>query len=184
MIDVDLSPNSPDIRKLKWQARSNIKFRTIIEALKIYYGHKDEFGTVLKSRGWEDLGFGYYKRCMAKNSIVVKFPKELYYDQCLDERKKEIAREYDQWINPPSIDFRKYLPRTYVLIDGIFLIQDRVLGKCIYDPNYGYNVCTCLSEVESLAATYDLQDYYQNHGHTLKGNIKFFDSVWNRWRKI
>ena len=191
MIDIDLSKDSSDLRKLRRQARSNIKFEVIVEALKVYYNHRDKwdpifYSAALKSREWENIGAGLYKECFAKGSIVVKFPRGSYYAEYADERRKELAREYDQWFNPPSPEFRKYLPRSYALIDETILIQDRVLGKCVREFNIdrGYETCNQISKVEALAATYMLQDYYQNHGHTLKGNIKFFDSVWGRWRDI
>jgi len=191
MIDVNLSPGSTDIRKLRRLARSKIKFDTIKEVLVIYNEYKENwspgyFASILNDNGWEHIGDGLYKECWGKNSIVVKFSREIYHQKNSDEATKELAREYDQYFNPECSGLRKYLPKIYAFIDNTILIQDRILGKCISDFNIqrGYKTCTRISEVEKIAVTYNLQDYYQNHGHTSKGNIKFFDSVWFRWRKI
>jgi hypothetical protein len=186
MKNIDLSPNSTDLRKLRRQARSKVKFSAIIEAVEIYGNQRinwypDFFQSSMESRGWEYIGSGLYKICMAKNSIVIKFPRISMGEEAL----KELAREYDQWMNPPR-DLRKYLPRTYALMDGRIIIQDKVLQKCIirFNVERGYETCSRQSEVNDIASRYHLQDFYQNHGHTSKGNVKFFDSVWDRWREI
>jgi hypothetical protein len=184
-----LSFDPHTLSKLKRQAKSKIKFDAIIEAMEIYNDYRnawnsDFFLTEMKFRGWEYMGHGLYKECISKGSIVVKFIRHCYATWEDPNATLELIREYDQWVNPPEVSFRKYLPRTYALFDYKILIQDKVLVKCIKEYKNCVNECIQTAEVKLLADRYNLQDYQTNHGHTLNGSIKFFDSVWNRCRKV
>ena len=172
--------NLDDIFKLQKQATSNAKFSLIVEAIGVAKAvNKQNPKETLRSKKWELLGTGLFKHCMAKGSIVFKFPVN---SNGLDE----LRREYDQWKNPPGIEFRNHLPVTYALIDDIVLIQDRVMASCnrVFNTTSGMNECDQYNTVWDLANRYNLSDFYGNHGHTKNGKIKFFDSVWDRCRKI
>lgn len=172
-----------DILALKKQAKSRIKFDTILEALELvkYIGHPNLDNGQFK--GWKYVGEGMYKTCFFKNSIVIKFPNQVHRHP---GSNIEILREYDQWKNPPDAQFKKYLTSTYALVNEQVLIQDRVLYPCdkVFNTHTGLMECTKHKELWNLSTHYNLQDFQNNHGHTKQGNIKFFDSVWRRARGV
>lgn len=129
------------------------------------------FSEKLSAAGWKRVaGFadGSFKQSYTKNNIVVKFPKfsESYSGG-------EIRREYEQWLCAPN-KFRIYLPKTYCMLDSV-LIQDRVLNSCDEFRKHG-KACY----IKSLGDQFKLADYVHNHGHSKRGEVKFFDWVYNR----
>jgi len=176
--------NPDDLHILQRQARSKIKFDAIVDIIEIC--RDDVFNhPKLESHKWEWIGAGLYKECWARDSIVVKFAK---HDDPAHQNNSllEIIREYDQWINPPDLDFRKHLSRTYAIVDGEIIIQDKVMLPCAtaFNVNRGFHTCCFNDKLYSIANKYELTDFISNHGHTPKGNIVFFDSVWRRSRNV
>lgn len=149
---------------------SLIKRANIIEARaewKKACRHKTQVKFVdhMEKRGWEHLDYDCaFKTCLAKNSIVIKFSKYSYEDTLL-----EIKREYEQWLYVPQ-SFKKHLPRIY-LYENNAIIQDRVLKVC-----HNWN-CKLMLKV---AKEFPIEDYHQNHGHNIRGMVKFYDWVWKR----
>ncbi len=147
---------------------SKIKADAIAEAVRLLDGITDYtiYAKRLEENKWQEAGYGSAKRSFKKNTILVKFPG-LYSAAKYSET--EIKREYEQWVGAPS-KFRKYLTRTYGMI-GLVLIQDLViLGRC---GSIDCNGTWLINE-------FPIADFYGNHGHTKKGNVKIFDWVYRR----
>lgn len=124
-----------------------------------------DFEACMIKRGWEHIGKGGFKTCLSKGTIILKYASDP------DNKKSigEVNREFEQWKNTPN-KFKRHLAKTYALINGT-LIQDRVLQKC-------GKYC---SELNRIIMEYpNLMDTRQNHGHSLRGKLKFFDWVYNR----
>jgi len=162
---------------------SKIKSTIINEAISVWNKTKNTnttagrttFAKKLKEIGWKRIGTSAaYKTCYAKNSIVVKFTLSVNSVEACNE----VEREFQQWNLAPK-KFKKYLPRSYALIDGL-LIQDKVLVVC----DCGWDGCADAKEIKKDFHNH-LFDWQHNHGRTLKGTIKFFDWVYNRsWDKV
>jgi hypothetical protein len=117
------------------------------------------------NRGWKWVGTGAYKACLSKSTIILKYAINPDNSEAINE----VNREFEQW-KYTSNKFKKHLARTYTLIDGM-LVQDKVLQKC-------GNFC---DELNTLSKEYpNLGDAWTNHGHSLRGKLKFFDWVYNR----
>lgn len=154
---------------------SKVKRDAITEALQVWnmqsrntFSARKNFTRQMKERGWNYIGSGCYKICLAKGSIVAKY---LETSLNVPEFQNEIKKEVDQWNMAPS-KFKKYLPRIYSFDKGL-IVQDKVLVKC----NEGY--CAGLHEITQKFPD-RLYDYHNNHGHTLRGTVKFYDWVYNR----
>jgi len=148
---------------------SGVKKYAIEEALRMWKSkadHQYSFMREMKSIGWKSKELhdsGAFKRCLWKNSIVIKY---ITNQANIDE----IAREVEQYrLAPPG--FRKYLPKIYAYGKD-YIIQDRVLFSC----NHTSGRCN----VKEIANKYELSDYKHNHGHSLNGTVKFFDWVYRR----
>jgi len=177
--------NIDDILQLKHRAGSKVKFDTILEALELLKNFDSPaFPDWVMYKGWDYVSSGMYKKCVAKKSIVLKFPLRDHLAH--PNSSKEMLREYDQWKNPPDAMFKKYLPTTYALVNDNALIQDKVLNPCVkvFNATTGMMECRQHRELWNLATHYGLEDFKSNHGHTQSGRIKFFDSVWMRDREI
>lgn len=152
---------------------SNIKRNAILEALQEWkikkpnnYNESLNFIKHMEELGWKDIGYGAFKRCLVKNSIVIKFAMDPEGFSCI----REIDREYEQYISSPK-ELKKYLPKTYTLYNGL-MIQDKVLENKCYS--------NCEDTISTLRNKFNLFDCYHNHGHNRIGKIKFFDWVWKR----
>ncbi|KKL99800.1 hypothetical protein LCGC14_1810800 [marine sediment metagenome] len=125
----------------------------------------EDFEARMTKCGWEHIGKGGFKTCLSKGTIILKYAS--YPDS--NKSIGEVNREFEQWKNTPS-KFKRHLTKTYALINGT-LIQDRVLQKC-------GKFCSELNKV--ITEHPNLMDARQNHGHSLRGKLKFFDWVYNR----
>jgi hypothetical protein len=157
---------------------SKVKHRNIIEALKVWNKKprntnraRESYIREMEKLGWAAGGWGSYKKSLIKDSIVVKFAAYPNKADCVNE----VQREFEQWKLVPR-EFKKHLPRLYVFQKGL-LVQDRVMHYCLN----GW-ACKCEEGIRSL---FPVRDGQQNHGHTLKGTVKYFDWVYKRsWEKV
>lgn len=128
-----------------------------------------DFANEMRKFGWELIGSNAcFKLCVAKDSIIAKYARDPNYD----DSNNEINREFQQSKLTPW-QFKRHLPITYLFHKGL-MIQDRVLVKCskgVYCPK--------VIKVRNKFSPH-LHDYGHNHGHTIKGTVKFFDWVYNR----
>lgn len=155
---------------------SQIKYYNILQASKIWNNEsrksessRQDFLIELKAFGWESIETNAcFKVCVAKDSIIAKYAKLPNNDESINE----MDREFQQWKLAPW-QFRKHLPIVYSFYKGL-MIQDRVLVKC-----HKNEYCKDVIEIYEIFLPH-LYDYGHNHGHTIKGTVKFFDWVYNR----
>ena len=151
---------------------SKRKEQAIKEALHIWKNqnrYRCSFAQKMKLVGWkpnDSWDNGSFKKCLLKDSIVIKYLNRPY----TSERINEIRREVEQFRVAPA-GLKKHLPKIYEFSEN-FIIQDRVLLACW---EYG-GKCNA----ERIACKYELEDCYHNHGHSLNGTVKFFDWVFRR----
>lgn len=152
---------------------TKVKRRAIEEALFVWTskdrktdGGRKDFYAEMEKLGWKETGYGSYKCCLCKESIAIKYSKNVNHE----ESNWEVKREFEQFQRATN-KFKRYLPVVYAFVDGL-LIQDKVLVKC----NYGANC----KEAQKIANKFPVLDYGHNHGHSIKGVVKFFDWVYNR----
>lgn len=127
---------------------------------------REDFQAHMKSYGWEHIGSGGYKVCLSKSTIILKYARNPNCKASI----REVEREFEQWECLPS-KFRRHLAKTYILANGM-LVQDKVLQRCSDIP--------CI-EFDKLIKEYpNIKDAWGNHGHSLRGKLKFFDWVYNR----
>lgn len=157
---------------------SKIKRKNIKEAVKEWNREERKtsisrvnfYGSMMKF-GWNKTSVGGYKSCIVKDSIAIKWATDAHCFESINE----VNRELEQW-ELTDYKFKRYLPIIYIIHKGL-IIQDRVLVKCHEDIH-------CKSAKE-IAKKFGLVDYGHNHGHTIKGTVKFFDWVYNRsWQKV
>ena len=123
-------------------------------------GNNVKFSTKLEAHGWVRAGFGSFKQCYSKGSIVVKYSTH-------NGNNWEVKREWEQWNCAPK-GLRKHLPWTYCILDGRVLIQDRVLCK------------KGSAWQNNLASKFELKDQGHNYGYSKRGVVKFYDWVYRR----
>ena len=150
---------------------SKVKKELVSEALKIWDDSNKNielFKKALVSGGWKATAPGSFKNCFWKNSIIVKFSSRGDDKTC----NLEIQREWEQRRYAPK-GLKKHFPKIHAYKDDL-IIQDRVILKCD-------QVSTC--DMNSIKNSFNLKDAAHNHGHSINGNVKFFDWVYFRTGK-